>query len=229
MKKPAILIFLILLIDQVSKFWIKTHMTLGQEFKVLGNWFVIHFTENPGMAFGFEFAGDYGKLFLTLFRIIASVFITIYLFRLNRRQEHPLLLVSISMILAGAIGNIIDSVFYGMLFGPSTFFEPAQFLPEAGGYAPIFYGKVVDMLYFPIIRGHYPDWFPFWGSSDFIFFRPVFNIADSSITVGVGILIVFQKKFFKKHDEELPSDTGEQPSNQAESSEEFRQEGAEKE
>lgn len=203
-------------------------MTLGQEFRVLGNWFVIHFTENPGMAFGFEFAGDYGKLFLTLFRIIASVFITLYLYRLTRRQEHPLLLVSVSMILAGAIGNIIDSVFYGMLFGPSTFFEPAQFLPEAGGYAPVFYGKVVDMLYFPIIRGHYPDWFPFWGSSDFIFFRPVFNIADSSITIGVGIMIAFQKKFFGKHHDESSLNSVEKSDNQTDTSESTRQEVAEK-
>ncbi len=223
MKKPLFLIFLILLLDQASKFWIKTNMTLGQEIRVIGNWFIIHFTENPGMAFGMEFAGDHGKLFLTLFRIVAAIFIFIYLYRLTYKNAHPLLLVSISMIFAGAVGNIIDSVFYGMLFGPSTFFETGRFLPESGGYAPVFYGKVVDMLYFPIIRGNYPDWFPFWGSSDFIFFRPVFNIADSSITIGVGILIVFQKKFFKKHHEESPSNDEEQRAEQAGSQEKYNQ------
>lgn len=202
-------------------------MTIGQDFKVLGNWFIIHFTENPGMAFGFEFAGDYGKLFLTLFRIVAAIFISIYLYRLTLHREHPLLLVSISMILAGAIGNIIDSVFYGMLFGPSTFFESAQFLPEAGGYAPVFYGKVVDMLYFPIIRGHYPDWFPFWGSNEFIFFRPVFNIADSSITIGVFILILFQKKFFKKQHQEKATDSEEQEINPMDTEKEAEGETAE--
>lgn len=173
-------------------------MTLGQEFKVLGDWFLIHFTENYGMAFGLEFAGEKGKLALTLFRIVAAFFILIYLYRLTQRREHPLLIISISMIFAGAVGNIIDSTFYGILFSESTFFNTAQFLPEAEGYARVFHGRVVDMLYFPIIRGTYPSWFPFWGSQEFIFFRPVFNIADSSITIGVFILIIFQRKFFKE-------------------------------
>lgn len=172
-------------------------MTLGQEIKVIGNWFVIHFTENPGMAFGMEFAGDNGKLFLTLFRVIAAIFILFYLYRLAQKGVHLLLLVSISMIFAGAVGNILDSVFYGVLFNQSTFFETAKFLPGEGGYAPLFYGSVVDMLYFPIIKGQYPSWLPFLGSQEFIFFRPVFNLADSSITIGVLILISFQHKFFK--------------------------------
>lgn len=214
MKKPAILIVLILLADQVSKFWIKTNMTLGQEYKVLGDWFIIHFTENYGMAFGLEFAGEKGKLFLTLFRIVAAIFIIFYLYRLTQRREHPLFIVSISMIFAGAVGNIIDSVFYGLLFSNSTFFEPATFLPVAGGYDALFHGRVVDMLYFPIIKGNWPSWFPFWGGQDFIFFRPVFNIADSSISIGVFILIVFQRKFFKEHHHselEPEPDTGTEP------------------
>jgi signal peptidase II len=212
LKKPAILIVLILLADQVSKFWIKTNMTLGQEYKVLGDWFIIHFTENYGMAFGLEFAGENGKLFLTLFRILAAIFIIIYLYRLTQRREHPLFIVSISMIFAGAVGNIIDSVFYGLLFSNSTFFEPATFLPAAGGYDALFHGRVVDMLYFPIIKGNWPSWFPFWGGQDFIFFRPVFNIADSSISIGVFILIIFQRKFFKEqHHSEPEPDTGPEP------------------
>jgi signal peptidase II len=197
LKKPLLIILFILTADQVSKFWIKTNMTLGQEFRVLGDWFIIHFTENYGMAFGLEFAGEKGKLILTLFRIVASVFIFIYLFHLVKRKEHPLMIISISMIFAGAMGNIIDSVFYGLLFSASTFFEAAQFLPENGGYDSIFHGRVVDMLYFPMIKGTWPSWFPWWGGNEFIFFRPVFNIADSAITTGVFILLVFQKKFFK--------------------------------
>jgi signal peptidase II len=205
LRKPAILIILILLADQISKFWVKTNMTLAQEFKVLGDWFIIHFTENYGMAFGLEFAGESGKLILTLFRIIAASLLLIYLYRLTQRREHTLLIFSITLIFSGAVGNIIDSVFYGMLFSSSTFFEPAVFLPEGGGYASIFHGRVVDMFYFPIIRGHYPDWFPFWGGQDFIFFRPVFNVADSSISIGVLILLIFQRKFFKENQEDSTS------------------------
>lgn len=178
-------------------------MTLAQEFRVLGDWFIIHFTENYGMAFGLEFGGENGKLILTLFRIVAATFILVYLYRLTKRHEHTLLILSISLIFAGAVGNIIDSVFYGLLFSSSTFFEAAQFLPEDGGYATLFHGRVVDMFYFPIIKGNYPSWFPFWGGQDFIFFRPVFNVADSSISIGVFILIIFQRKFFKEPQKEL--------------------------
>ncbi len=171
-------------------------MFLGEEFPVLGDWFIIHFTENNGMAFGIEFGFEYGKLFLTLFRIAVVAVIGFYLFRLPRKSTSTGLLVTGSLIFAGAVGNIIDSVLYGVVFDES-YNQIATFLPEAGGYAPIFYGKVVDMLYFPLIEGYFPDWLPIWGGEHFLFFRPVFNIADSAISVGIGSLLLFQRSFFK--------------------------------
>jgi signal peptidase II len=197
MKRPLIIIFIILIIDQLVKFWIKTNMYLGEEIKVAGNWFIIHFTENNGMAFGMEFAGEYGKLFLTLFRIVAIGGIGWYLWDLTKKNAHPGYTAAIALIFAGATGNLIDSCFYGLLFNES-FSEVATLFPAQGGYAPLFYGRVVDMLYFPIIEGHFPDWFPIWGGEEFMFFRPVFNIADSSITIGVIMILLFQKKFFKE-------------------------------
>lgn len=173
-------------------------MSLGQEFNIIGNWFIIHFTENPGMAFGMQFAGDYGKLILSLFRIVAIAGIIYYLYMITRKKVKTGLLISLSLVLAGAIGNMIDSAFYGMLFSSSNYFEVARFLPAEGGYASFLHGRVVDMFYFPVMQGFYPQWVPFWGGEEFIFFRPVFNIADSSITIGVLMMIVFQKQFFKK-------------------------------
>ncbi len=173
-------------------------MTLGQSIKVFGNWFQIHFTENYGMAFGIEFSGEYGKLLLSIFRIIAVLIIGFYLARQIKKPAHTGLIVCISLIMAGAIGNIIDSSFYGLIFSESLFNKPAVFMPEGGGYASFLHGKVVDMLYFPIIQTRLPEWIPFRGGEPFIFFRPVFNIADSAITIGVFSLIIYQKRFFGK-------------------------------
>ncbi len=173
-------------------------MTIGQEFHIFDNWFIIHFTENEGMAFGLSFGGEFGKLALSLFRIVAIIAIGWYLSDLVKKKAGTGVVLSISLILAGAVGNILDSAFYGMIFSFSSYHTVAQLFPEAGGYGSFLHGKVVDMLYFPIIEGHYPDWLPIWGGTDFIFFRPVFNIADSSITIGVFLLIIFQRKFFTR-------------------------------
>ena len=201
MKKAFLVIFLVLFIDQALKFYIKTHFFLGEEYPVFGKWFIIHFTENNGMAFGMEIMGRYGKLILSLFRIVAAVGILWYLFYLSKKHAPTNMIIGFAMICAGALGNIIDSFFYGMLFNDSSY-QVAEFLPSAGGYAGILYGKVVDMLYFPVIEGHFPSWFPFWGTEEFIFFRPVFNVADASITLGVAVVILFQKDFFHKTQEQ---------------------------
>lgn len=195
-KQSIFLILLILLADQVLKIWVKTHMMLGQEYNILGNWFIIHFLENNGMAFGLEISGEFGKIILSIFRIIAVAAIGWYLFHLIRQNASNGLILSISLVMAGAIGNIIDSAFYGMIFSDS-YFRVAEFLPEGGGYSSFLHGQVVDMLYFPVIKGNFPGWFPIWGSQEFIFFRPVFNLADSSITIGVALILIFQKRFFK--------------------------------
>jgi signal peptidase II len=197
-KKTALLIFLILLIDQSLKFWIKTHMMLRQQYNVFDDWFIIQYIENNGMAFGLEFGGQIGKLILSVFRILAVVGIGWYLVHIIKTKAHTGFVLCIALILAGAVGNIIDSAFYGILFNSSEY-QVAHFLPKGGGYSSFLHGRVVDMLYFPIINGHFPSWFPIWGSQQFIFFRPVFNIADSSITIGVAIILLFQKRFFK-HD-----------------------------
>lgn len=196
LKKSLLIIFLVLFLDQAVKIWIKTHMYLGEEIKIT-DWFYIHFTENNGMAFGMELAGNYGKLALSVFRILAVSGIAYYLNDLIKRKASRGLIVSISLIFAGAVGNILDSAFYGLLFSPSHF-EIATFLPPEGGYAGFLHGKVVDMLYFPLIEGHFPQWLPVWGGEEFIFFRPIFNIADSAITVGVILIILFQSSFFKR-------------------------------
>jgi signal peptidase II len=198
-KKALAIIFSVLLIDQVIKIYIKTHFFLGEEVHILGNWFILHFTENNGMAYGIELGGDFGKLFLSVFRIVFVAGIGFYLFKLTQQTKDTLYIISVALIFSGAIGNIIDSVFYGVIFSDS-YFGIAQFMPAEGGYSTWLHGKVVDMFYFPIIEGHFPSWFPFWGGEDFIFFRPVFNFADAAITSGVALIILFQKRFFEETD-----------------------------
>jgi signal peptidase II len=199
LKKSLLIIFFVLLFDQSIKIWIKTHMFLGQEFHILGDWFIIHFTENNGMAFGLEFGGSFGKLFLSIFRIALVSGIGWYLWHLIKSKASSGAIVCFSLIFAGAIGNIIDSAFYGMVFSDSALGVSTLF-PATGGYAGFLHGRVVDMLYFPLISGQFPSWVPVWGEESFLFFRPVFNIADSSISVGVVLLLFFQKRFFPHHD-----------------------------
>lgn len=198
LKKSIGIIVLILLIDQISKIYIKTNFALGESVEVFG-WFKILFVENKGMAWGVELPGSYGKLFLTLFRLFAITAIGYWLYDAVKKHSSRILIVAIAFIFAGALGNIIDSVFYGIIFNESIYKgEVATFLPEAGGYAPVFHGHVVDMLHFPLIETTWPEWVPWLGGDPLSFFDPVFNIADSAITVGVLLLIIFNKKAFPK-------------------------------
>ncbi len=201
-RKSALVVILILLIDQILKIWIKTNMFLYQDIPVFGNWFIIKFIENNGMAFGVDLPGDYGKMILSIFRIIAVIGIIFYMRHLIRLKAPNGLLISMSFILAGAIGNILDSAFYGLIFNESTPFTKAILFPESGGYSSFLHGKVVDMFYFPIIQGTWPQWVPFKGGDYLEFFRPVFNIADTAISIGVFSILIFQKKFFASHEPE---------------------------
>jgi signal peptidase II len=194
-KKPLLLVFIILLIDQLIKLWVKSNMYLGQEIVLFPNWGIIHFTENNGMAFGMELEGSYGKLLLSSFRVLAITGLGYYLFWLVKNKENTGYIYCIAMVFAGALGNLLDSAFYGLLFNES-YNQVATLFPAEGGYAPFLFGRVVDMFYFPMLHGHFPAWLPFWGGEDFIFFRPVFNFADFSISMGVGLIILNQKKYF---------------------------------
>jgi signal peptidase II len=203
LKRAAIVIILILLIDQISKFYIKTHFILGENIVIFG-WFKILFVENDGMAWGAKlsdftsFISDRtAKIILTVFRLAAIVGIGYWLMNSIKRKGSRVLIVAISLIFAGAFGNIIDSVFYGVLFNDS-FRQVATFLPESGGYDTFLHGKVVDMLHFPMWKGYLPEWLPFLGGKYFTFFEPVFNIADMAISSGVGMLLIFNKKAFPK-------------------------------
>jgi len=189
----SLTLFLVLLLDQGLKIWVKTHMAYGEEFQLFGSGgALIHFVENNGMAFGLSLGAKYGKLFLTLFRITAVSFLFVYLFRLMRDKAEKTLLLGFSLIQAGALGNIIDSVFYGYIFSESSFHGGvATMFPAEGGYAPLLYGRVVDMLYFPLFYGTYPEWGPVLGGQSYLFFRPVFNIADVAISAGVLLLLYF--------------------------------------
>ncbi|MDO4880966.1 MAG: lipoprotein signal peptidase [Capnocytophaga sp.] len=194
LRTAGILIFLVLLIDQISKIYIKTHFKLGESIEVF-DWFRILFVENNGAAWGKSIPGKYGKLILTIFRICAIFGIGYWLWSSVKKKAPTILIVSIALIFAGALGNIIDSVFYGIIFDHSydnvaTWMSPTP-------YGTLFHGKVVDMLYFPLIDTILPDWIPYFGGQRFTFFDPVFNIADTAISIAVGMLIIFNKKAFK--------------------------------
>jgi signal peptidase II len=187
--KPIIAILVILVLDQALKTWVKTNMFIGQEFHLIKDFAIIHFTENNGMAFGMEFGGELGKLALSIFRIIAVAGIGYGLHYLIKYKYHRGLILNVAFIFAGALGNIIDSVFYGLIYN----------------YEKIFHGRVVDMFYFPLLQGNFPAWLPVWGGEEFIFFRPVFNIADSAISIGVIMILIYQKRYFKEEIKEQPS------------------------
>lgn len=202
--KVTLLIAIILIADQIIKVIVKTNMHLGESIPVFGNWFIIHFIENKGMAFGMTFGGDTGKVILTSFRIVAVTLLILFIRQMIKKGAPTGFILAMGLITAGAAGNIIDSMFYGMIFSESTFPNPmmqttgiATAFPEGGGYSSFFHGSVVDWAYFPVIKGSWPDWFPGKGGQSFIFFRPVFNLADSAITIGVFWVLLFQRRFLK--------------------------------
>lgn len=218
-KHVALIIIVIILVDQALKIWIKTTYPTGEVVRVFGmDWFRLHFIENPGMAWGWKFGNETGKMVLTLFRLAAVIFGTWYLGRLVKQQYTKGFIVCAALIYAGALGNLIDSMFYGMIFDKGLHYDAAinNYVTYDGvaalaspGYSSFLHGSVVDMLYFPMIRSHYPSWFPFVGGDDFEFFSPIFNIADASISAGVITLLLFQKRFFKKQQAEQTQVNGE--------------------
>lgn len=198
-KHIALLIATILILDQAIKIYIKTHYFLGEERFVLGKWFSLHFVENEGMAWGLLFGGSYGKIILTLFRLVAVIWGTFYLRTLVRKNTKTIYLLCGALIYAGAAGNLIDSMFYGLIFDASHEYPGgvAHLFPAGGGYTSFLHGKVVDMFYFPVVDTVWPSWMPFWGGQSFKFFEYVFNLADASISVGV-FLLLFHELFLKK-------------------------------
>ena len=204
MKKAIFIIILVLLIDQISKIYVKTHFYLGESVFIFG-WHKaqILFTQNNGMAWGTEFGGRWGKLALSLFRLLAVSGIFYWLYTSVKEQKHRILIIAISLIFAGALGNILDSIFYGLIFDDPQHGKVATLFGDA--YETIFHGKVVDMFYFPLWHGYYPDWVPKLGGRPFTFFNAIFNVADSAITIGVALLILFNKTVFPK-DEEMDNE-----------------------
>lgn len=200
------LIALVVFIDQALKIYIKTSFPINTAHYIAGDWFQLYFVENPGMAYGWKFGGNWGKLILTVFRLAAVVFGTWYLGNIIKLKYARGFIICAGLIYAGALGNLIDSCFYGLIFDKGMVFDHQinEYVGYNGlahysktGYGSFLHGNVVDMLYFPVIKSHFPSWFPIWGGEDFVFFRPIFNIADAAITTGVISLLVFQKKFFK--------------------------------
>lgn len=191
----SLIIATVLIIDQALKIWVKTHFYLGEDYRIF-DWFHLLFVENNGMAFGLEIGG---KLFLSLFRIVAVGVLVWYMARLVKHRQGTIgFLLCLALITAGAAGNIFDSLFYGVLFNDPSYPYVAEFLPAGGGYAPVFYGKVVDMFYFPLFSFNWPEWMPFCGGEEFLFFQPVFNFADASISVGVILLLIFYNRFLSQ-------------------------------
>ncbi len=194
MKPAFITIFLVLIADQVLKVWVKLNFFYDSAIPLFGDWAFLHFIENRGMAFGMEFGGEWGKLALSLLRMVAVAGIGYALFRMVKRKSPVIHIVTISLIFSGALGNIIDSSIYGLIFSNSTPFQRAVLFPEGGGYASFLHGAVVDMFYFPLWEGRLPNWLPWVGGDHFVFFRPVFNIADAAISVGVGMFVLFMRQ-----------------------------------
>ncbi len=208
-RNVVLLILLVVLADQALKIYIKTNFYINEHVNVLGSWFRLHFVENEGMAYGWKFGGDGGKMLLTLFRLGAVIFGVFYLRKIIKEKYHRGFIVCAALIFSGALGNLIDSMFYGLIFEESVpgTMAVAKMFPQHG-YAGFLHGKVVDMLYFPIIRDtRFPQWVPLWGGEDFEFFRPIFNLADFAISTGVIAILVFQKRFFKHHGHEKPNST----------------------
>lgn len=203
------LVFLVLLLDQWVKIYVKTHLRLGEEVHIAGNWFFIHFTENPGMVFGIEFGDGSGKIALSLFRLLAVSAIGWFGLKMIREKRSRLLITCIALVFAGAVGNLLDNCFYGLLFGESDLFRPAEFMPAGGGYGGFLHGQVVDMFYFPILHGHYPNWIPIWGGEEFEFFHNIFNVADASITAGVWLLIIYLLRMFRRNKKSADPPPGE--------------------
>lgn len=210
-----ILMAAILIIDQVVKILVKTNMHIGEEIPLIGNWCLIHFVENEGFAFGMAFGGNIGKIILSVFRFIASAGVLWYLLHIIKKGARTSLVICLSLIFVGAVGNLIDSCFYGLIFNES-YYNVAQLFPAEGGYAPFLRGRVVDMFYFPIIDSTWPSWVPFCGGKPFVFFNAIFNIADAAISIGAVWLIIDQLIFSNSQqtkNEELtknPTSTDEQ-------------------